>query len=58
MKNRFSKTLLTILLVAGMILPGMSQEPATSQELPDQLVLNLQGAVDHAISYNKALQKA
>lgn len=58
MKNRFSKTLLTILLVAGMILPGMSQEPAASQELPDQLVLNLQGAVDHAISYNKALQNA
>ena len=58
MKNRFSKTLLTILLVAGMILPGMSQEPAASQELPDQLVLNLQGAVDHAISYNKSLQNA
>jgi outer membrane protein TolC len=41
-----------------MILPGMSQEPAASQELPDQLVLNLQGAVDHAISYNKLLQNA
>jgi len=58
MKNRFSKTVLTLLLAAGMILPGMSQEPAAGPKLSDQLILNLQGAVDYAISYNKSLQNA
>ena len=36
----------------GFSLRGFSQEPA------EQLVLNLQGAVDYAISYNKSLKNA
>ena len=47
-----------MVLAIGMILPGVAQEPVVSQELPDQLVLDLQGAIDHAITYNKSLQNA
>jgi len=53
-----SRIALTLVLSAGMILPGMAQEPTATQELPDQLVLDLQGAIDHAITYNKSLKNA
>ncbi|MCD4710140.1 MAG: hypothetical protein K8R52_04785, partial [Bacteroidales bacterium] len=52
MKNRKIITLFTLLLALGIFVPGISQEPA------ENLVLNLQGAVDHALSYNKSLQNA
>ncbi|MCK4879646.1 MAG: TolC family protein [Bacteroidales bacterium] len=53
MKNRKIITLFTLLLaMMGLFTPGISQQPA------ENLVLNLQGAVDHAISYNKSLLNA
>lgn len=58
MKNRMSIIALTLVLSMGMILPGMAQEPTASQALPDLLVLDLQGAIDHAVSYNKSLKNA
>ncbi len=47
-----SKSILSIILVAGMVIPLAAQDPA------EKLVLDLQGAVDHAISYNKSLKNA
>jgi len=41
MKNKISKIAITLLLALGMIVPGVAQEPAASQELPDRLVLDL-----------------
>ena len=58
MKNKISKFSITLLLALGMIIPGMAQEQPASQELPDQLVLDLQGAIQHAISYNKSLKNS
>ena len=58
MKHKISKIAIILLLALGMIVPGMAQEPATAQSLPDQLVLDLQGAIDHAISFNKSLKNA
>ena len=43
---------IVLLLAGGIFLPGQAQEPAES------LTLDLQGAVDHAISYNKSLKNA
>jgi outer membrane protein len=58
MKKRISKIVTALLLSLGMMFPGMAQEPAANQDLPDQMVLNLETAVNHAISYNKSLQNA
>jgi outer membrane protein TolC len=52
MKNRMSKTIFTILLAMGIMLPGIGQEPAS------ELVLDLQGAVNYALEYNKALKNS
>ncbi len=52
MKNRMYKTIFTLLLTLGIILPGASQE---SQE---DLVLDLQGALSYALEYNKSLKIA
>jgi len=52
MKNRKIIILFTLLLSMGLFAPGICQEPA------EKLVLNLQGAVDHALSFNKPLKNA
>ena len=52
MKNSKITILFTVLLSMGLFTQGNSQDP------PEKLVLNLQGAVDHAISYNKSLKNA
>jgi outer membrane protein TolC len=52
MKNRKIIILFTVLLSMGLFTRGIGQEQA------DKLVLNLQGAVDHAISFNKSLKNA
>lgn len=52
MKHRKIIILFTALLALGLFAPGISQEPA------ERLVLNLQGAVDYAIDYNKSLQNS
>jgi outer membrane protein TolC len=58
MKNKISKIAITLVLTLGMIVPGVAQEPAASQEIPDQLVLDLPAAIQHALSYNKLLKNA
>jgi len=52
MKNSKIIILFTLLLSLGLFTQG------NSQDMPDKLVLNLQGAVDHAISYNKSLKNS
>ncbi len=52
MKNRKIIILFTLLLSMGLFSRATSQEPA------DKIVLNLQGAVDHALTYNKSLKNA
>ncbi|MEA3461735.1 MAG: TolC family protein [Bacteroidota bacterium] len=52
MKNSKLIILFTLLLSMGLFAPGIGQE------LPEKLVLNLQGAVDHALTYNKSLKNA
>ena len=52
MTHSVSKLFFPILLVAG--LTG----PVAGQETTERLVLDLQGAVDHAIAYNKSLENA
>jgi len=52
MKNRIMKLVLAIVLAAGISFGSFGQEQA------DPLVLNLQEAVDYAISYNKSLKNA
>ncbi|MFH0756682.1 MAG: TolC family protein [Bacteroidota bacterium] len=46
------KLILSMILVAGMV------TPLAAQDHVEKLVLDLQGAVDHAISYNKSLKNA
>ncbi len=58
MMKRINRIAATLLLSLGIMLPGMAQEPAATQEIPDQMALDLQSAVDHAISYNKSLKNA
>ena len=60
MKHTLSKSIIGLALAAGIFLPlaGQEPEPATLQEPAESLVLTLQGAVDHAISYNKSLRNA
>jgi outer membrane protein TolC len=52
MKKRKIIRLITLLLALGIFAPGISQEPAQG------LVLDLQGAVDYAIDFNKSLQNS
>jgi len=52
MKNRKIIILFTLIFSLGLFTQG------TCQEVPDNLVLDLQGAVDHAISFNKSLKNA
>jgi outer membrane protein len=58
MKHTHRRFSITLVLAVGLILPALAQEPPASQEIPDPLVLDLQGAIDHAITYNKSLQNA
>lgn len=52
MKKRKFIRLITLLLPMGLFATGISQEPA------ERLVLDLQGAVDYAIDFNKSLQNS
>ena len=52
MKNRKIIILFTLILSMGLFSHGLSQE------IPEKLVLNLQGAVDHALSFNKSLKNS
>ncbi len=52
MKKRKFIRLISLLLALGFFAPGISQEPA------ERLVLDLQGAVDYAIDFNKSLQNS
>ncbi len=52
MKKRKIIRLISLLLALGFFAPGISQEPA------ERLVLDLQGAVDYAIDFNKSLQNS
>lgn len=52
MKNTRIILLFTLFLSLGIFTRGISQE------LPDRLVLDLQGAVDHALTYNKSLKNS
>ena len=52
MRNRISKIIISLFLAAGMIIP------VTGQDQAEELVLDLQGAVDHAIAFNKTLKNA
>lgn len=57
MKKRVRKILPIILLSLGILMPVTGQEPA-DQEATDHLILDLKGAVDYALNYNKSLQNA
>ncbi len=52
MRDLLNKCLFSVLLIAGMLLRVTAQEPA------GELVLNLQEAVEHALTYNKSLKNA
>ena len=52
MKKRNIILLFTLMLSMGLFTQGFSQE------LPDRLVLDLQGAVDHALAFNKSLKNS
>lgn len=52
MRNRKIIILFSLFLSLGLFARTMGQEPA------DKLVLSLQGAVDHALSYNKTLKNS
>jgi len=52
MKNRKIIILFTLILSMGLFSHGLSQE------ISEKLVLNLQGAVDHALSFNKSLKNS
>jgi len=52
MKQRMSKFFITILLVSALTVSSQGQDPT------EELVLNLQEAVDYALDYNKSLKNA
>ena len=66
MRNRISKVLLSMFLAGGLIVPAMSQEPASATATdpasgtgtPGTYVLDMQEAIDHAVAYNKSLKNA
>jgi len=58
MKTSISYTLLSLIMAAALLLPAVSQEPASIPVASDRLVLDLDGAIDHALSYNKSLQNS
>lgn len=47
-----------IILLFTLVLTMIISNRGWGQELPDKLVLDLQGAVDHALSYNKSLMNS
>lgn len=52
MRNPMNKKIFTLVLATGISLGSFSQEPA------EAMILNLQEAVEYAISYNKSLQNS
>lgn len=58
MKKSMNKMVLTLFLSLGIFLTGLAQDPVSSQPVSDQMALDLQSAIDHAITYNKSLQNA
>jgi len=58
MKTHLKISLLSFLLTAAFIFPGLSQEPAPGQGVAGSLVLDLESAIDHALVYNKSLQNS
>ncbi|MCP4313459.1 MAG: TolC family protein [Bacteroidetes bacterium] len=66
MRNRISRVLLSMFLAGGLIVPAMSQEPASAAATdpasgtgtPGTYMLDMQEAIDHAIAYNKSLKNA
>lgn len=60
MRNYFSKTFIALVLAGGMIATATSQEPigATIPEPAGTYVLNMQEAINHAITFNKSLKNA
>ncbi len=57
MRIKMNNIIVVLFLAAGIFAPVKSQEPSTEnpQETGGTLVLDLQGAIDHAIDYNKTL---
>ncbi len=68
MKHKIKKNHCDMALIPGLLFPALAQDPAENtaaepRHIParkqaDNLVLDLQGAVDHAITYNKSLKNA
>jgi len=60
MRIKMNKTIVVLFLTAGLFAPVKSQEPSSAnpQETGGTLVLDLQGAIDHAIAYNKTLENS
>ncbi|MFO7670850.1 MAG: TolC family protein [Bacteroidales bacterium] len=60
MRNKMKQIILTLILAGTAIAPVMSQESSAGipPEPAEALILSLQGAIDHAITYNKNLQNA
>lgn len=58
MKTHLKISLLSLLLTAAFIVPGFTQESVPSQGVAESLVLDLQSAIDHAITYNKTLHNS
>ena len=57
MRIKMNNIIVVLFLAAGIFAPMKSQEPSTEnpQETGGTLILDLQGAIDHAIDYNKTL---
>lgn len=57
MKIQMRNTILAIILSAGFLSPALAQEQTTGipQENEETLLLDLQAAIDYALSYNKTL---
>lgn len=60
MRIKMKNTIIALLLTAGIIAPAKSQEAASGslQDATETLVLDMQGAIDYAISYNKNLKNS
>ena len=60
MNTKMRKTILSIFLAGAIVAPVISQE-ATNESLQDPseiLILDMQGAVDYALAYNKTLDNS
>jgi outer membrane protein TolC len=58
MKKRVSNIALSIALSIGILIPMEGQEAVQEQGSADELVLDLKGAVNYALNYNKSLKNA